>query len=173
MVKGSIMIEYIDIYDKDRIKTGERVPRKTTVLRPGQYMLVVLALIRNKNGKYLITQRTADKKWAALDWEIPGGGARAGETSMEAVLREAYEETGLDLKAEDGRVIYTYRNDDPSGDNYFTDIYLFDADFREEDISVQEEEVNDFKIASFDEIKRIGGSGHFLHYRRICEALGV
>ena len=57
----------------------------------------VLALIQDRAGRTLITQRSADKRWAAGWWEVPGGGVLAGETSLQAVVREVREEVGLDL----------------------------------------------------------------------------
>ena len=77
------MAEYVDIFNDQREKTGEVLPRNTK-LPAGKYMTYVLALIKNKDG-YLVTRRTLDKKWAAGVWEIPGGGVRAGETSEEAI----------------------------------------------------------------------------------------
>lgn len=164
--------EMIDIYDESRSLTGICVPRKEYKLGVNEYMLVVLALIHRSDGRFLITKRNSDKKWAAGAWEIPGGGAQAGESSHEAVCREVLEETGIDLKNTDGRIIYTYRNTDLSrGDNYFTDIWLFDTDFSNDEITLQSEESSDFRAASIDEIKELSVKEEFLHYTRICEAL--
>ena len=80
--------ELIDIYDQNRRPTGQVVPRKGTFLKEGQFMLYVLALIQNADGRFLITQRALNKKWAAGWWEVTGGGASAGETSAQAITRE-------------------------------------------------------------------------------------
>lgn len=166
------MEEMMDLYDENRNKLGVSVPRKTK-LKKGQFMLYVIALIQNNKGEILVTQRTMDKKWAAGHWEIPGGGSKAGETSFEAVCREVIEETGLDVSGCEPNVIYTYRNEDlERGDNYFTDIYLLNKDFTLEDVNVDPKEVLDVKLADFDEITRLNEEIGFLHYKRICEALG-
>ena len=167
------MSEMIDIYDENRNKTGLVLPRKSR-LSNGQYMLYVIALIENSKGEYLITQRTMNKKWAAGHWEIPGGGVAAGESAFEAVCREVYEETGLDTLGCEEKVIYSYRNDDlEHGDNYFTDIFVLHMDFSLDDVKVDPEEVMDVKLADIDEIKRLNDEIGFLHYKRICEALGI
>ena len=101
-------MEFVDIYNDERVLTGERLPRNTK-LPAGKYTLYVLALIQNKDG-YLITRRTLDKKWAAGAWEIPGGGVMAGESSEEAIRREVKEETGLDIQ--DYALLYSYKNID-------------------------------------------------------------
>lgn len=165
------MPEMIDIYDENRNFTGLTLPRKTKLVK-GQFMIYVIALIENEKGEFLVTQRTMDKKWAAGHWEIPGGGASAGETSFQAVCREVLEETGLDVSGCEPNVIYSYRNEDlDHGDNYFTDIYLLHKDFDLSEVTVQEHEVMDVKLADFDEITRLNDSIGFLHYKRICEAL--
>ena len=77
-------MEYWDIYDSEKRVTGRRMLRNDWHMKPGDYHLTVLALIRDAAGRILITQRKADKEWAPLKWEIPGGGVRAGETSEQA-----------------------------------------------------------------------------------------
>jgi 8-oxo-dGTP pyrophosphatase MutT (NUDIX family) len=163
--------ELIDIYDENRNFTGIVLPRKTKLTK-GQYMLYVLAAVCNKDGKILITKRSLDKKWAAGSWEIPGGGADSGETSVEAVCREVLEETGIKISPENSKVIYSYRNDDAkSGDNYFADIYLCKVDFKLTDVTIQEDEVIDVRLATMDEIKELKEKDGFLHYERLCQAL--
>lgn len=166
------MEEMMDLYDENRVKLGVSVPRKTK-LQKGQFMLYVIALIQNEKGEFLVTQRTMDKKWAAGHWEIPGGGSKAGETSFEAVCREVCEETGLDVSKCEPNVAFTYRNEDlERGDNYFTDIYLLKKDFTLDDVKVDKREVLDVKLADFEEIKRLNEEIGFLHFKRICQALG-
>lgn len=164
------MEELIDIYDENRTLTGEVLPRKTK-LPKGKYMLYVIALIRNREGKILVTRRSLDKKWAAGSWEIPGGGAHMGESSFDAVKREVAEETGIHIEEENSKVIYSYRNDDENGDNYFTDIYMCDAEFGIEDVKIQESEVIDVRLVTPDEIERLHDINGFLHYERIRTAM--
>ena len=112
-------MEYWDIYDSSKQVTGRKMVRNDWHMKPGDYHLTVLALIRDAAGRILITQRKGDKEWAPLKWEIPGGGVRAGETSQEAVLREVAEETGLHFTPEQGRCIHTYRSDSPAEQNNY------------------------------------------------------
>ncbi len=166
--------EFIDIYDRERKLTEKKYERKTR-LGENEYMLYVLAILeRESDGKILITRRALDKKWAAGAWEIPGGGVLAGESSLEGVLREVREETGLDVSDCDGceKVVYSYRNDDPAGgDNYFMDIYHFMAAFEEYDIDIEKSEAIDYKFASIDEITALSEKSEFLHYERLMKAL--
>lgn len=165
-------LEMIDIYDDNRSFTGVTLPRKSK-LEKGQYQLYVYALIQNKDDRFLITKRAMDKKWAAGQWEVPGGGAMAGETSFAAICREICEETGLDVSKDDSSVIYSYKNvDEKYGDNYFADIYLIKKDFSLEDVAIDSRESIDAALATFEEIKNLHETDGFLHYERIEAALG-
>lgn len=48
------------------------------------------------NGEILLLKRQGEKTQAGK-WGMPGGKLNAGETSLEAVIRETKEETGIDL----------------------------------------------------------------------------
>lgn len=164
-------IEYFDVYNEKKEKTGKTLPRKGSFLQEGEYQLIVLAILERPDHKFLITRRSLNKKWAAGDWEVSGGGAQAGESSYDAVCRETLEETGLDVRNAEGGCVYTYSNVDlKRGDNYFVDIYHFRMEFDKNDVHPQENETEGFDIVPFEEIDRLGKEGHFLHYERILQA---
>ncbi len=167
------MGEMIDIYNEKKEKTGLVLPRKEP-LKKGQYMMYVLALVEDYEGRFLITKRAMDKKWAAGEWEIPGGGSVSGEDSFQAVCREVREETGLDVTDCESNMIYSYFNEDlERGDNYFVDIYRLKLDFTLDDVTLQKDEAIDVRLASFDEITKLYNTEGFLHYKRLCEALNI
>ncbi len=165
--------ELIDIYDEKRHKTGRVVARNGLHLAEGEFMLYALAVIEDRGGRLLITQRSLNKKWAAGAWEVPGGGVRAGETTSEAVVREVFEETGLDVSDMVRTPIYSYENVAlDKGDNYFVDIYHFLFDFTLEQVHVKPDEVIGCALATWDDISALDAQGKFLHYGRIQQALG-
>ena len=90
-------LEYWDIYDANKQLTGRTMKRNDWCLKDDEYHLTVLGVIMNRDGRYLITKRAADKAWAAGWWEVSGGAAMAGESSEQAVAREVLEETGIDV----------------------------------------------------------------------------
>ena len=163
------MSEFIDLYDQNRKLLNREVDRTTYLFQPGEFMMYVLAILENSQGEFLVTQRAFNKKWAAGNWEMPGGGAKSKESSLDAIKREVKEETGLDVK--NGGVVYSYFNEDNDRhDNYFVDIYKFVLEFDESDVKTQEEEVSGFAIADLNEIKRYADEGIFLHYDSIRQA---
>lgn len=164
--------EYIDIYSPDMSFTGVTIPRKGAFLKEGEYMLYALAIIEDEQGRFLITRRALDKRWAAGLWEVPGGGVLAGETPLQGALREVREEVGLSLQPEQGRLCYRYTNTDLAhGDNYINSIFHFKASFTLDDVTLQERESIDCRLATWEEISALEEAGQFLHYQRILAAL--
>lgn len=161
-------MEYWDIYDEKKQLTGRTMKRNDWHMQPGDFHLTVLGVIRIPDGRYLITQRVKTKSWAPLWWEVSGGGVMAGETSEQAVRREVMEETGLDVSKGSGGYCFSYQRVNPEeGDNYFVDVYRFDMDIDESDVTIQEAEANAFRFASAAEIRQLAEEGIFLHYSSI------
>ncbi len=159
-------MEFWDIYDINKNRTGRTMRRNDWTMAPGDYYLSVLGVVRTPDGRFLITRRAMDKQWAPGWWEIPGGGVKAGESSFEAVCREVLEETGIDVSHAAGGYRFCYHREQP-GQNYIVDIYRFEMDIAPEDIKLQENEDIDGKLATPDEIKKIAEEGLFLHYNSI------
>jgi 8-oxo-dGTP diphosphatase len=55
---------------------------------------VVAAVIRDANGRVLLTRRAIDRHMGGL-WEFPGGKIDEGEGPSEALVRELEEELGI------------------------------------------------------------------------------
>ena len=161
-------MEYWDIYDANKKRTGRLMKRNDWCLKDGEYHLSVLGVIARPDGRYLITKRVMTKAWAPGWWEVSGGAAQAGEESYDAVLREVREETGLDVSSAEGGYVFTYHRENPGeGDNYFVDVYRFVLDFKEEDLKLQTEETDGYRLATAEEIKALADQGVFLHYDSI------
>ena len=60
---------------------------------------VVAAVIKDENGKILITQRNLKKAQGGL-WEFPGGKIEPNETKENAIVREIKEELDIDIQVE-------------------------------------------------------------------------
>ncbi len=165
-------MEYWDIYDSDKKVTGRTMQRNDFRMVPGDYHLSVLGVIARSDGRFLITKRKEDKRWAPGWWEVSGGGVMAGESSYDAVCREVFEETGLDVRQCPHELVLTYHRESP-GDNYFVDVYRFFKDFDESDVVLQESEATDFRLATHEEIKALAEEGIFLHYSSIRQVFDI
>ena len=98
-------LEIWDLYDKNRKIIGEQI--RGEKLPQNTFHLVVHVWIKNKDGKYLISQRSAKRKTHPLMWECPGGAVLKGESSLEAAVRETKEEVGIDLKNRKGQLLFS------------------------------------------------------------------
>ena len=58
-------------------------------------ILVSAVALIDPDGRVLLAQRPAGKSMAGL-WEFPGGKVEPGETPENALIRELYEELGID-----------------------------------------------------------------------------
>ena len=62
-------------------------------------MIIVVAALIEKNGKYLIAKRSTGSVDALEKWEFPGGKVEKDETEKHAIEREIKEEFEMDIKA--------------------------------------------------------------------------
>ena len=98
-------MELLDIYDKNRNRTG-RLHRRGKPWGAGEYGLVVCVWVYDGKGNLLLTRRAKGKSFAGT-WENSGGAAQAGETSRQAIVRELFEETGIQAAEEEFELLDT------------------------------------------------------------------
>lgn len=80
-------------------------------MRPETPRITVDAIIEMNGGIVLI-----ERKYPPLGWAIPGGFVDPGESLLEAVKREALEETSLEIEVLDLFHVYSKPWRDPRGD---------------------------------------------------------
>jgi 8-oxo-dGTP diphosphatase len=61
---------------------------------------VVAAALRREDGELLLCHRTASRRWYPDVWDFPGGHVEAGESPLEALRREVFEEVGITASVE-------------------------------------------------------------------------
>lgn len=71
-------MEQWDIYDSERRLIGRTMKKNEWILQDGENHLTVLGVVRNTDGRFLITKRVLSKAWAAGWWEVPGGAGAGG-----------------------------------------------------------------------------------------------
>lgn len=154
-------MEIFDLYDRDRIKTGETMERGG-VCPEGRFRMVVHISIINSEGKMLIQKRQPFKQsWSGL-WDVTtGGSAIAGENSREAAERELFEEIGLKIDFSERRPAFTVNFRDGFDDNY---VLIKDVDISA--LTLQYEEVEAVKWADFTEICEMIDNGTFIPYHK-------
>lgn len=141
-------MELNDIYDKDRNLTG-RTHRRGTPWRKGEYGLVVCVWVYDGKGRVLLTRRAPEKSFPHT-WENSGGAAKAGETSLQAITRELYEETGIRAEESDFELIATGLDR-----NCHYDFYCLKRDIPIEEVKLQPGETDGCQWASYEQVHQM------------------
>lgn len=140
------MPELRDLYDKNSNKT-DKTYRKGDSIPSGYYPMVVMVVIRNSNGDFLMQKRVESK---GGDWGVTGGHPKSGETPIEGIITEVKEELGLDFSKEE---FIEYDSGCDRKDCY--KMYFVNKDIDINDITIQEDELSEVKWFSMDELKHM------------------
>ncbi len=143
MFKGVIM-EYRDLYDENKVLTGETIKKGDSV-PVGRYYITVAVWIQNSKDEFLLQVNKKFNKWS-----ITGGHPKTGESSLEGMVIEIKEELGIDVNKEDLVLFETIKTEDD-----FVDLYYLKKDINLDNIKKQEEEVDSVKWFSIKEIKNL------------------
>ena len=152
-------MELNDIYDEHRNRTG-RVHQRGTPWQPGEYGLVVCVWVYDGRGHVLLTRRAPGKSFAGT-WENSGGAVQAGETSLQAIVRELYEETGIQAQPEEFELL-----DTDCERNIFYDHYCLKKRVTLKDIRLLPGETDGVMWASFGKVHWMIRTG------KICKIIG-
>lgn len=140
------MKEIRDLYDINSNKT-DKTYIKGDSIPDGYYPMVVMVVIRNSKGEFLMQKRVESK---GGDWGVTGGHPKAGETPIEGIISEVKEELGLDFTNES---FIEYDSGCDGKDCY--KMYFVTKDLDLKDIVIQEEELTEVKWFSMDELNKM------------------
>jgi 8-oxo-dGTP pyrophosphatase MutT (NUDIX family) len=107
---------------------------------------VVCVWVYDGRGHLLLTRRAKGKSFAGT-WENSGGAAQAGETSLQAIARELFEETGIQAREEEFELLDTDKDK-----NNFYDFYCLKRDVPIRDIVLLPGETDAVQWASYGKI---------------------
>ncbi len=145
--------EYLEVVN-EKGEVLQSLPRSEVHGNPSLMHKVVHVLVFNSTGELLLQKRSMDKSVAPGKWDTSvGGHVSAGESLELAVQREMEEELGIsngDLK-----FLYTYIHSNPHETEL---VYTYSCVYDGE-IIFQQEEIDEVRPWSLDEIKGCIGSG--------------
>ena len=153
------MRELRDLYDINSNKTNKTY-YKGDVIPNGYYPMVVMVVIRNIKGEFLMQKRSLAK---GGNWGVTGGHPKSGQTPLEGIITEVQEELGLDFSHE--KFIQFDAGCDKK-DCY--KMYLVNKDINMEDITIQKEELSEVKWFSMDELKDMAIKGELTENQIAC-----
>lgn len=140
------MGELRDLYDINSIKT-DKTYHKGESIPEGFYPMVVMVVIRNSKGEFLMQKRVESK---GGDWGVTGGHPKSGETPIEGIITEVKEELGLDF-SDENFIEYDFGCD---GKDCYK-MYYVTKDIDISDIKIQEDELSEVRWFSMDELSKI------------------
>lgn len=140
------MGELRDLYDKN-INLTDLTYHKGESIPEGYYPMVVIAVIRNSNGEFLMQKRAINK---GGDWGVTGGHPKSGETPLEGIITEIKEELGLDFSDKN----FILFNEGCDGTDCYK-MYYVTADINLKDIKIQEEELSMVKWFKLEELENM------------------
>lgn len=147
-------MEIRDLYDKDKKLTGKTI-YKGEEIPEGNYIIVVLTMIRNSKGEFLIQKRSKQKNGL---YGATGGHCKTGETGLQGAITEVKEEIGLDVKPEEMKLLHELREDDKQ---VFFELYFLQKDIDLNTLKLQEEEVESVEWMSIDRINELINENFF------------
>ncbi|HEY5221177.1 MAG TPA: NUDIX domain-containing protein [Candidatus Paceibacterota bacterium] len=159
------MEEYIDIVDASGNPTGEK-KLKSLAHKNGDRHKTVHIWIINLKGELLIQRRSLAKENYPNLWDIScAGHISAGETPLQAAVREAKEELNVIVDEQDLEYLFTINsprvvlNNGAYIDHEFQDIYLLKLDDDIPGFKLQTEEVAETKWVPWRELQSVIRSG--------------
>lgn len=177
------MDEYIDIVTQEGEPTG-KIALKSEAHKNGWYHNTIHLWLYTVKGEILLQQRSHKKKIHPLLWDVSAAGhIDAGESFLDAAIRETEEELGVTLQPEDLQKIGTFLHETDYGeiqDNEFHQVYIAELKIELNKLIPQPEEVEALKLVNFNEfetlIEQSETNNHFIasnksYYRFILETI--
>lgn len=163
--------EYIDIVTESGAPTG-KIALKDEAHRNGWYHNTIHLWLYTKKGEILLQQRSHKKSIYPLLWDVSAAGhVDAGESLLNAAIRETHEELGLLLKPEQLTKIGIHKhcknyNNGQIKDYEFHHIFIAELAKNIEELTPDDEEVEAVKLVSISTflslLKNSNTNNHFV-----------
>lgn len=140
-------------------KTTGNVLDKERIHKKGLYHKEVALILLNTKGEILLQKRASTKKIEPNKWAWHGGHVIAGETCLEAIIRETKEELGIIL-SENQIKLLTELKGDKLPNRHYTTAYYSICNLGIDDFCIQKEELSEIKWFDFKEFKDMIYNGH-------------
>jgi isopentenyldiphosphate isomerase len=146
--------ELLDIYDSCGNAVNKTKPR-SQVHRDGDWHRTVHVWIVNSKDELLLQKRSMEKESHPGLWDISSAGhIAAGQSSIDAAVREVQEELGLIIFPGELNFAFTLRNQcvvNNGGfiDNEISDVYIIKRDIIISDLHLQKSELSDVKFVHY------------------------
>ena len=151
-------MEKYELVDKNGNKTGKILTqieaRDINNIPTGQYISVVGVVIINENNEILLQKRSKFKKINPNKWGICGGKVEIGETTLDAGIRETFEEIGIALNKSELKFLSTAKNEKA----HFT-VYYVRKNVDINKCKIREDELEELRYFKIEELENLDNEG--------------
>lgn len=162
--------EYVEVYtlneDGTRNNTGNLIKRGKPAGK-GFYVIGVNNWIINSQGKVLVQKRSRYKKNNPSKWSSTNGLREPNEESINTIIRETKEELGIEIKPEN----ISFVTSRVAGESLIVDIFVTKTDIDINEIKIQEEEVEEIKFVTLEELLKLDISTTCQYVKEIAELI--
>ena len=151
-------MELLEVLNENGEPTGE-ILDKNKIHKEGKYHKEVALILLNNKGEILLQKRSSAKEIEPNKWAWHGGHVIAGETEIDAIIRETKEELGITLKENQIKLLVKLKRDKVPNRQYTTAYYSI-CDFDINDFSIQKEELSEIKWFPFKKFKDMIYNSH-------------
>ena len=155
------MAEKLDIYNRNKEKTGRIIERKDEeIFHENEFVIAVQCWIINSKNEILLTRRNLNKTSGGR-WEATSGLVQSGENSIQGIKRELKEEIGLEIEDKDLTLFKTVVEE-----KTIRDIYVIKKDIEIKDLKFADQEVIDAKFVKIEELEKMIDNGESFEWFR-------
>lgn len=151
-------MEKHELVDKNGNNTGKVLTyielRNIENIPDGNFLSVVGVVILNDNNEILLQKRAKIKRINPGKWGICGGKVNFGESTIEAGVRETFEEIGININEKNLKLLSKNIVDKV----YFT-VYYINENVNLNKCILQKEEVDEVKYFKIDELENLDNEG--------------
>jgi isopentenyldiphosphate isomerase len=150
--------EWLDVLGEDGTPTGDRIA-KPEAHRTGAWHRAVHIWIVTPDARVLLQRRAAAKENYPSLWDVScAGHCSAGESAVDAAIRELAEELGLDVRPEELQPLGALReqcvlNGGKYIDNELHELFVLRRDVDPAALTLQAEEVAEVALVTIDELR--------------------
>ena len=151
-------MEYWDIYDDNRNKTGRTILRSDRdKLGDNENHVAIHVAFFNSKGEMLLQRRSLTKADDPGKWDFSSRGSiLVSETPQDGAHRETLEELGIDYDFSNIKPMFTKKYP-----NVFDDFFIVNLDIDIKDIKIQKEELDSVMWANLDKVIELINNNNF------------
>ena len=149
-------MELLDVLDDNGLKTGI-TKDKDEIYKTGEWFRSVHIWIVNDNNELLLQKRSPYKTTFPNLWAVSvSGHVMAGETSIQAVIREIKEELDIDINSNQCKYLFTIRRQNIFNNcinRVYDDVYIVKLNIDVANTNIQRTELNEIKYFNLYNLK--------------------